>query len=1544
MSNLRNIFTLLLIISLQNLIITQTEPESIPINYSKSFNLNGDKYFIINYSDSDLTDVQYLTITSKSSLYDTPGFIYISFTQINPSANNRTYSSQSLGKNEVIINVSKLKQNSKLYINLHSLKESQIQFDVKTSSTIDLTTSIDKKKFKLSDVTKVNYKPTEDIISRKIMFYGIGENIDFFTMNVLYYENNSLKKEYTPTQKFDNGYGVIIDLNEATINGNFEIEFIANTHYPGIDSQEKEVEVGLDITENNGEIMKIIDIMEHVYGYISTSKNCYFIPGLDKTKEVTILLNVFTQALTFELYNGTEQTYSLDVFHNYYLKLSPDLLVNNTHFCFKKFTKKEKEEEELGEISYDFQSYYTDDLPNIQSYLFPLVNGKTYTNSLKSGEIMIYRHSSFTKYTFLYSAIMTAIRGKPSLYGWVCETYPECNLDLNKFNELKNSGKLEVINKINNYFINKRDYAEGNQEKDGEKMSEARKQYLSIVICESTTDLPNKGECQYTIEIDNNGDEIELIPEIVHTNSIILMNQNFYKIKITDYLNTAYLNIYFTILTGNADINIYSDKNRTKIITSFFNYRHVHRKEIFEKKGDILENYYLVVNSEDLAFVEIKYETDFHYKGYKRLNPNEINIEFIKKDELFTPYSIANPDYFYPIKNPKNNDFYFTIYPLDCSVVYKYNFNDEQNNTYKHHEVAKDDINFGTSYGFELKLDKYFHTVENNNEDCAMLIYTGEKSKDIPLLIIEDMFHPSKFKETYYIYPFNINNDLQGIVIQIQFDTESIIKNTKSPSVEITFKIANQKGDFDTYTISKDSSFFIPESKIKKYCSTDFYQCSLTIEIIKKDENENDYTILTNVHSTYESVEYILKNKVYTYNLRPIDTKYFYTQIDNDEKGEINFMFNKGNAKVYAKMVEKDNFELYYNWNKRVRLPDASSEDLLNYDYLNNIVKYDGKNCSEGCELYFLIESDEVTTEPSSLIEVSFSIDKKWSENENGISEMPLNKYVKGKVDGSHYKYYTITIPEDYQKISFNFYSDYTKAYIKLGKTHYCTKDNKIWEITTKEGCGRIIIDANDDSIKKDSLKGVSFSIGIKKTDEVQLLGNENLYYYLEVQGLYNNNKPYYQLNSERSIICDTGDDEYCYALLYINRIYNTGKNLIYALPINNENVNIFAKFYEANDIEKYNYNDSIQSLFPNKENNFDQKMEDNYIFLNYEKVGKNNDIYILLIIYSNQKNNKIKLITSGIDSSRTLLPYNTEKLINFYEDIKFYLPYDYKDKTVQNYLANIKSIKGTQKLKINGTEVYNELSGNYYIEIESYPYSKSFDIIYVENEDEKDQGILITYDKTKTDKLFALEKNITNEIYINGDNYFPHYVYIPLEYNKSIEIEYLFYDIVHNNQDGDDKFKITGVVINKEKLNQRKINPQTKIEGDIINGKYSLSEKNGTISFDNNKFNNEYYLLITIDKESGNNNKYKSAKVRYTSFYFPSSSSPNEENSTGGKTYVVLIISIYIALVCLLVPLIAFICAKMKKKGGLITINNTDVNESMKVNDDSLLPKNENN
>jgi len=49
------------------------------------------------------------------------------------------------------------------------------------------------------------------------------------------------------------------------------------------------------------------------------------------------------------------------------------------------------------------------------------------------------------------------------------------------------------------------------------------------------------------------------------------------------------------------------------------------------------------------------------------------------------------------------------------------------------------------------------------------------------------------------------------------------------------------------------------------------------------------------------------------------------------------------------------------------------------------------------------------------------------------------------------------------------------------------------------------------------------------------------------MQCLYNNEKDYYHLTSERSILCDIGDNNYCHVLLIINRFYNNKYNLIYS-------------------------------------------------------------------------------------------------------------------------------------------------------------------------------------------------------------------------------------------------------------------------------------------------------------------------------------------------------------------------------------------------------------
>ena len=97
-SNSKNFVLLLFLISLQQLVKAEVEPESIKIGDSKELNINGDKYFVLDYTDEELANKNYVVIRAKSSKYNSPGLLYISFTEKNPSPDKRDYSSQSLEK------------------------------------------------------------------------------------------------------------------------------------------------------------------------------------------------------------------------------------------------------------------------------------------------------------------------------------------------------------------------------------------------------------------------------------------------------------------------------------------------------------------------------------------------------------------------------------------------------------------------------------------------------------------------------------------------------------------------------------------------------------------------------------------------------------------------------------------------------------------------------------------------------------------------------------------------------------------------------------------------------------------------------------------------------------------------------------------------------------------------------------------------------------------------------------------------------------------------------------------------------------------------------------------------------------------------------------------------------------------------------------------------------------------------------------------------------------------------------------------------------
>ena len=1509
-------------IFLQANILCEEEPIKISIDFSDELELNKEnsfnKYFNLEYKEEDLEEGNILVITTNSENYLSPGYIYASLEEKNPSPDSRQFSSQLLGKNNLYINISKLKKNKNLYINIHSLKEAKVSFNVTLSKEISISHEEKKIYFKLSDISQINFSP-KDISSNKILFYGLGENINYFKMSVKYFLEDETNKEFSGEQKYENGYGVIIDLKELDNleEGKFIIYLEKNGEF-----EEKKYEVGFDFVDEAENNIINIDILEHVYGAAEERENCYKIKNLDISKNATILFNSYTQDITFTLKNNYTKVYSLDIFNNYFIKFPNNFKDEENYFCFKKFTPKEKEEEILGPISYDFQIYYEEELVNIQSYIMPLINGKIYTHSLNSGDIFIYRHNYFSnlsEYTKIYSANLLTIRGKPKMYGYSCKKYPDCNLDEKKFNELKENGELDVIKQFNQYSINKKENALGNIEidKNGESVSELREQYLTIIKCETPDDYPNYGECKYAIEINNELDTIQLAPEIVFKTSII-SNENNYLVKISNYKSIEFLKITFTVLTGNAEIFLFSE-DKKEIDKKNYKFRNVHRKEVFEfkDKDNIEEKYYIKIISKEPSFIELKYETDFYFRGYTMMNPNEINIEYVNKKNGFIPFEIQNPDYLYPITDPRNNDFYFTIKSLDCGMTYKYNFQDDINITSRHHEVKKDDINFGTSYAFMLKIEDYFHTIKDEEEDCPMIIYTGEKSEKTPLLMISDMTHPSNFTESYYIYPFIYNEDFNGIFVDIKFNYESLEKLEKSPLVEVKFKIGEQEKDFENHRIKKDYTFFIKKEDAKKYCSKNL-QCSLTIEIKKiygEKEKQIPYIIKTNVYNAKKSPQYIFKNKVYNYKLLPNGSKYFYTQIDSNEEGEIDFSFNRGNSKIFAKIVRKDESEENYDWNGRVRLPEKDDNNLLNYDPIYNIIKYtkeDTKKCEKGCEIYVQIKSEEKPEKETDFTDVSFSINKKPINN----IKLRLNENIKGKLEKDEYKYYNIFIPEDYLKISINLYSVYGMAKIKYNNIQ--TNDEEYnWELYPKNTFGRIIINSNDKKINKETLKGSSFTIAI--TNALNLTeedNNDNLYYYLEIQGLYNNDKSYYDLTNERSIICNTETENYCHVLIYLNHYYNNKNNLVSAFSLSNSNnITIYAKYNTSEYIDKKQFKDSIQDFFPINEKNGRNSNGEKFILLDSSQINDKKDNYIFLTFDCGEKNSLLKIIFSGSDMSQILLPYNTEKLFVLNKNKKEFSLLSQED---DNYILNIKSLKGASTLNINSDKY--EIKRNHYIEIKPKE-EKAFKI----NSNEQ-SVVILNYERMKNNKVYELINNDITEILfpLSGEN-FPQYTFNKLYNNNKKEITISFTNIEYKEKINDkDLFDINAFIIKEELLNDLIINPGIEIKVNKIEVKYNDKEKKGEINIKSEQIKNDdnYYLFTKINKNKENKNIYKKIK---TEFKVNDIEDKNkDEDKDKGNGWIIVLIIIIIICFCLLLALLIY----KRKRLSNIKKTEEEVNE----------------
>ena len=935
----------------------QEIPE-ITVGTNLTINLSPNTNYLYNFviNETQLDEGQFIVFSTNPNEYLKPAFIYIALTPDKPpSPDNRDYSSQETGKNIIFINKTEIENQEGelkyLYLCINSLEETTVELEVKFLHNISLEDYKGiRPKLKLGDISgskkiiSFTYNTTEYGNKKiKILFYSLGENINYFTMKVRLVHGTTAKN-YNAKQRFENGLGAIIDFDDYTSSyiKNSKINIIitsSNEKY-----MNRKVEVGYEVIDENENIIREINIMEHIWGMTKKFETCYKIKEEDITKinKAIMLINIFSQSIEFNIKDSNNtKLYSLDVFNNYFIRFPQNIYNNDTIFCFKHTTPKDPDKEVFGEVSYDFQIYYESELNKYQMFIMPLINGKIYTHSLNRGDIIVYRHNYYGNNTEnneknVYSANMLKIRGNPKLYGFNCNEYPNnCNID----NNMLNKNIIDKIYSLNMYNINKRLNAVGNIDIDnnGEALYEQRNQYLTIVSCESEETDPNQGECKYTIEINNERDEVQLIPETVFA-TIIMNPINYFLIRVSDYKSIKYLKIYFTVLIGNAEMFIYEDSQYQNEITSY-NFRHVHRKEIIEISENLKENYYLIIKCQDKAFIQLKYVTNLNYKGYNNLIPNEINIEPINTYEN-SYYNLYNPNYYFPFENEtRNNDFYYKVETIDCLMTFSNVSQTISNLTEYNFEMEKNKLYYYLStYGFYAKIDKYFHNYYNR-ENCGLIIYNGEISENRPLFVISDKPHISKFINTSYVYPiiYDENND-QGILIEFKiYDKEESLSNYYQLTYYMLGETEKHCEDIndDYYTL---------------YLNKDYYGNFLKDNIfgilyikLSKTYPEEKYTITSNFMSSKISPEYIYSNKINKISLRRSSSKYYYSQINYRTNGYLKYTFPKNESiKVYAKIVEKRKVESGYNWNGRIKLPEEGDSNLIE-EINDGIIEYNIK-------------------------------------------------------------------------------------------------------------------------------------------------------------------------------------------------------------------------------------------------------------------------------------------------------------------------------------------------------------------------------------------------------------------------------------------------------------------------------------------------------------------------------------------------------------------------------------------------------------------------
>ena len=569
-----------------------------------------------------------------------------------------------------------------------------------------------------------------------------------------------------------------------------------------------------------------------------------------------------------------------------------------------------------------------------------------------------------------------------------------------------------------------------------------------------------------------------------------------------------------------------------------------------------------------------------------------------------------------------------------------------------------------------------FTQTKNENKNCYFYVGGSESTGFRPTLIRENIPYLRTFNKKNYKGFFNL--PFPYVKGNLNIKINMFNSNFMNYSIYIN-DVFVEKGDFISSILIQ-----IKENNLKVCDKINGCAITIILELIDKDKNP-EVPIELIVSSDRKQPLILPKGVLRRTGINNNSTDYYYIEVEKDEEGEIILDFKRGNGFMFGTLIEKPN-KYDKNWRKNIKLPNSDNKEQF-YDPIIQKIKYkgDAKKCSNGCILIIGVESKD-NKKAKSLLTSEYTIFARYITNYTNKTDIssfavniPVNEYIVGSLSKNSAQglldSYIYQINDDVHDIEIEFKSKNATLYYSVNENNILKIINSTFSIDCKNNYVKKVLNITKKVQTKQSLKLVV------KSDNV---GKNRVQYLFRVNPIYgsNNNLKLVEINSDKPVLCDSKNKEYCYYYLPIINSYvkNKDKLILYAaVNLDNE---IYVKFVDQNKIKNIKDN----GIWPTKDKYDIQSGKEKYIKIDFknETISKSN---IILISLYNHVDTPITFYSVFKSKAESISPNPNSLQLVYLE------PNEAKNIDISHFSKylkhiNITKIKGNRKIKCDENEI----------------------------------------------------------------------------------------------------------------------------------------------------------------------------------------------------------------------------------------------------------------